>query len=445
MGRFRSGAVRASAAVAAMVAFLCAAPLPARVVEADINGIVHPVTVRVISSAMAMAEREHADALLIRLSTPGGFMDPTRDIVEHVFHSPIPVIMWTGPSGARAASAGFFLLESGDIAAMAPGTNAGAAHPVLATGGEMEPAMKAKIENDAAALMRTITMHRGRNQPAAEKAVRESASYTDGEALDQHLIDLIAPDPASVIRQLEGRQITRFDGRRQTLHFTTAVIDVYQPSAGERLLLAIADPNIALMLVVLGALGIYVEFSSPGLVAPGVAGVILALLGLTALSMLPISWLGAALTFVGMLFLVLEAKFATHGILTAGGALALALGAVMLINTDVPELRVRWSTALGLTIPFALITSFLLSIAVRARRNRIVTGVERMIGEPAVTVGELNSSGTILVRGEYWSAHTSERVPAGELVRITGIDGHTLQVEPIVIEQDRIHRDEETR
>ena len=443
--RFRSGEFRASAPVAAMAALLCAAPLPARVVEANIDGIVHPVTVRVVASAIAMAEREHADALLIRLSTPGGFMDAMRDIVELVFHSPVPVIMWTGPSGARAASAGFFLLEAGDVAAMAPGTNTGASHPVLEGGGEMEPVMKAKIENDAAALMRSITTHRGRNQQAAEKTVRESASYTDSEALDQHLIDLIAPDPASLIGQLEGRQVTRFDGRSQTLHFTSTGIDVYQPSPGERLMLAIADPNIALMLVVLGALGIYVEFSSPGLVAPGVAGAILLLLGLTALSMLPIDWLGAGLMIMGLFFFVLEAKFATHGILATGGAVALALGAVMLVNTDIPELRVRWSTALGLAIPFALITSFLLSIAVRARRNKIATGIEVMMEEPAVTVGDLNPSGTVLVRGEYWNALASGRVAAGEPVRITGIDGLTLRVEPAVAEQKAVDRNEESR
>jgi membrane-bound serine protease (ClpP class) len=373
-------------------------------------------------------------------------MNATRDIVELIFHSPVPVILWTGPSGAQAASAGFFLLESGDVAAMAPGTNTGASHPVLANGAEVEPVMRAKIENDAAALMRSITSHRGRNQQAAEKAVRESASYTDGEALDQHLIDVIAPDPASLIQQLEGRQITRFDGQRMTLHFTGSGIDLYQPSLSERLLLAVADPNIALMLLVLGALGIYVEFSSPGFVAPGVAGTILLLLGLTALSIFPINWLGAALIILGLSFFVLEAKFVTHGVLTTGGAVALTLGAVMLIDTSIPELRVRWSTALGLAIPFALITSFLLTVAFRARHNKVVTGIEGMIGEAAVTVGDLNQSGTVRVRGEFWSARSSVRVAASAPVRITGIDGLTLQVEPIVGEQktqDGLQRDKE--
>lgn len=414
----------------AAVVLLFAASLDARVVEVNIDGIVHPVTVSVVTSAIAQAQREHADALLIRLSTPGGFLDATREIIEQIFHSPVPVIMWTGPSGARAASAGFFLLEAGDVAAMAPGTNTGALHPVLATGGEMDSVMKSKVENDAAALMRTIATHRMRNVQAAEKAVRESVSWTEREALDQHLIDLIAPDPASLLRQLEGRQITRFDGRTETLHFSGTEVEAYEPSLRQRLLLAIADPNIALLLLVLGALGIYAEFSSPGLFAPGVIGAVLVLLGLTALSVFPIDWLGAALMVLGLIFFVLEAKYPTHGILTVGGAICLTLGAVMLVDTNVPEMRVRWSTAVGLAVPFALITSFLFSIALRARRNKVVTGVEGMIGETGVAVGELNPAGTILVHGEYWNAHASTRVVASGPVRITGVDGLTLRVEP---------------
>jgi len=420
--------LKSAAGVAVVATFVCAAPLRARVVQVDVDGIVHPITVEVISSAIAQAEREHADAVLIRLSTPGGFMDATRQIVEKIFHSPVPVITWVGPAGARAASAGFFLLEAAEIAAMAPGTNTGASHPVLEGGGTMDSIMKSKVENDAAALMRTIAVHRGRDQQAAEKTVRESASYTEREALDQHLIDVIAPNPEALLKQLDGRQITRFDGSHQTLRFTDTAISIYQPSLRERLMLAIADPNIALLVVLLGALGIYLEFSSPGLVAPGVFGAILALLGLTALSMLPIDWLGAGLMILGLVFFVLEAKFPTHGVLAVGGTVALALGAVMLVDTNVPELRVHWSTAIGLAVPFALITTFLVSIAVRARRNKVVTGLEGMMGEAGVAVGELNPLGTVLVRGEYWNARAPQRVPASEPVRITGIDGLTLLV-----------------
>jgi len=403
----------------------------ARVVEADITGIVHPVTVGVVRSAIAQAESEHADALLIRLSTPGGFMDATREIVEEIFHSPVPVIMWTGPSGARAASAGFFLLEAGDVAAMAPGTNTGASHPVVEGGGELDPVMKQKMENDSAALMRTIASQRGRNVPAAEKTVRESVSYTEREALDQHLIDLIAPDPQALLKQLDGREITRFDGRKQTLHFSGEAVEVYQPSMRERILLAIADPNLALLLLVLGELGIYVEFSSPGLVAPGVIGAVFILLGLTALSVFPIDWLGAGLMVLALVFFIAEAKFTTHGILTLGGALAMVFGALMLINTSAPEMRIRLGTALGITIPFALITSFLFSIAWRARQNKVTTGAEGMMGQSAIVVDDLNPSGTVLVRGEYWKALAPGHVAASEPVRITGIDGLTLRVEPM--------------
>ena len=420
----------APVAVAAIAALLFAAPLPARIVQVDVDGIISPVTSHVVASAFDQAKQQHADAVLIRLSTPGGLMDASRDLVEQIFRSPVPVIVWTGPSGARAASAGFFLLEAADVASMAPGTNTGASHPVLSNGGTMDAIMKSKVENDAAALMRTITAHRGRDPLAAEKTVRESASYTEGEALDHHLIDFIAPNPASLIHVLEGREITRFDGSKQTLHFADAAISLYQPSLRERVLQAISDPNIALLILVLGALGIYLEFSSPGLVAPGVAGAVLVLLGLTALSMFPIDWLGAALMILGMTFFILEAKFVTHGVLTTGGAVALALGAVMLIDTSVPELRIRWSTAIGLAIPFALITSFLFSIAVRARRNKVVTGIEGMLGLSATAVSELNPTGTVSFRGEFWRASATTPVHASEPVRITGIEGLTLRVQP---------------
>jgi membrane-bound serine protease (ClpP class) len=297
----------------------------------------------------------------------------------------------------------------------------------------MDPIMKNKAENDAAALMRTIATHRGRNLQAAEKTVRESASYTEGEALDQHLITLVAADPAALLRQLDRREITRFDGSKQTLdfaNFANSAIDLYVPSLRDRVLLAISDPNVALLILVLGALGIYVEFSSPGLVAPGAAGAILVLLALTALAMFPIDWLGVALMLMGLTFFVLEAKFVTHGVLTAGGAAALALGAVMLIDTNAPELRIRWSTAIGLAIPFALITSFLFSIAVRARRNKVVTGMEGMLGLSATAVSELNPAGTVSVRGEYWHALASTPVHVSEAVRINAVEGLTLRVQP---------------
>lgn len=418
------------AIIAAMFASCCPGPLSAHVIRVDVAGIVHPVTVEIISSALDQAERQHTDAVIVVLSTPGGLLDSTREIIERIFHSSVPVIMWVGPAGARAASAGFFLLEAGDVAAMAPGTNTGASHPVSGSGSDLDTVMNQKVENDTAALMRTIASHRGRNVDAAEKTVRLSVSYTDKEALDQHLIDLIAPDPSALLRALDGREITRFDGRRQALHFANESIEDFEPTIRQRLLSAIADPNIALLLLVLGALGIYAEFSSPGLVLPGVLGAISFLLGLTALAMFPIGWLGAALVILGLTFFLLEAKFATHGILTAGGAIALLLGALMLIDTSDPALRIRFSMALAVTLPFALITSFLLSVAVRARRNKVVTGMEALQGAAGVAVGEINPAGTVMVRGEYWSAVSTTRIGAAEPVRVVGSDGLTLKVEP---------------
>jgi membrane-bound serine protease (ClpP class) len=401
------------------------------VIAVDVDGVIHPVTAEVIASAIEQAKSEHADAVLVRLSTPGGLLDATRDIVEQVFRSPVPILMWVGPSGARAASAGFFLLECGDVAVMAPGTNTGASHPVLIGGTDMDPVMKQKIENDAAALMRSIAEHRSRNVAVAEKAVRESVSWTDREALDQHLIDAVAPNEQALLKQFDGHEVTRFDGRHQTLHLADGAIELYRPSARQRLFMAIADPNIALLLLVLGALGVYAEFSSPGLIAPGVIGAILVLLGLTALSMFPIDWLGAALMILAFVFFILEAKFATHGVLTAGGAIAMLLGAVMLIDTSVPELRIHWSTALAVTVPFALITSFLFTIALRARRNKVVTGQGAMVGQVGVAVGELNPRGTVMVRGEYWNAVAPSHVAADAPIRVTRIDGLTLQVSAV--------------
>lgn len=410
---------------------LFASPLMASVLQVDVTGIVHPVTVEIMTAAISQAQARHADALLVRLSTPGGLLDSTRDVIEQVLHSPVPVVMWVGPAGARAASAGFFLLEAGDIAAMAPGTNTGASHPVSGSGANLESVMNQKVENDTAALVRTLAAHRGHDVDAAERTVRSSVSYTETEAHDKHLIDVIAGDPAALLQQLDGREITRFDGRKQTLHFASRDVIPFEPTLRQKILSAIADPNIALLLLVLGALGVYAEFSIPGAIFPGALGAILLLLGFASLAMFPIGWLGATLSILGLTFFVLEAKFATHGVLTAGGAIALLLGAMLLINTNDPALRVRFSMALAVTLPFAVITSFLLSIAVRARRNKVVTGMEAMPGRLGIVVAELNPSGRVKVQGEYWNAVAGGHIGLHERVRVTAVEGLTLHVEPL--------------
>jgi membrane-bound serine protease (ClpP class) len=334
------------------------------------------------------------------------------------------------PSGARAASAGFFILQAGDVAAMAPGTNTGAAHPVL-MGSEMDAVMKQKVENDAAASLRSVTSRRGRNSELAEKAVRESKSFTEKEALENKLIEIVAATQNELLAQLDGRSITRFSGSSSTLHLRDADVRNYQQNLRQQILSAISDPNMALVLLVIGALLLYVEFGHPGMVVPGVFGAVLLLLGLSALSVLPINWLGAGLLILAMLMFVLEAKFATHGILTAGGAASMILGALLLVDSPLPELRIRPATAISVALPFAVITAFLLSLAVRARANKVATGVEGMIGEIGVVLEDLNPEGRIFVHGEYWNAVSSTPIASGNQARVLAVDHLKLAVEPV--------------
>jgi len=435
-----SGSIISALALAvALGASAAAAPAPKAVVV-DVDGMVHPVTAEIVASAIARARSEQAAVIVIRLKTPGGLMDAMRETIEEMLSSPVPVVTYVAPSGGRSASAGFFILEAGDLAAMAPGTNTGAAHPV-AMGGEMDAVMKAKVENDAAAYLRSIATKRGRNAALAESAVRESKSFTDREALDQHLIDLIAPNDRALLEAINGRTVTRFDGRTQTLDTAHAEIDLYQPSLRQRIIAAIADPNIALVILVIGALCIYVEFTSPGMIAPGVIGSILVLLGLSAISVLPINWLGAALLLLAFALFALEAKFTAHGVLGVGGAVAMVLGAVMLISSPIPEMRIHWSTAIALALPFAAITMFLLSLVMRARRGKVETGQEGMVGETGAAITALEPEGKVFVRGEYWDATAPQPVPAGARVRVTAIRQLKLTVEPISQENGGSHAD----
>jgi len=407
-----------------------AASAPPKVIAVDVDGVVHPITVEIVASAIAQAKRQNAALVLVRLNTPGGLMDAMEQTIEEMLASPVPVVPYVTPSGGRAASAGFFLLEAGDVAAMAPSTRTGAAHPVAMTG-EMDAVMAQKVENDAAAGLRSLCVKRGRNAELAETAIRQSKSFTEREALDQHLIDLIAPNEQQLLSDLDGRAVTRIDGRTQTLDTAGAEIEVYQLTMRQRIVSSIADPNIALVLLVVGALCIYLELNSPGLIVPGVVGVILVLLGLSAISVLPINWMGAALLLSAFGMFVLEAKFGTHGILATGGAVAMVLGAVMLVDSPVPEMRVHWGTAIALALPFSAITVFLLSLALRARRNKVATGSEGIIGETGAAVTELAPEGKIFVHGEYWDAVSSRPVAIGARVRVTAIDKLKLTVEPL--------------
>lgn len=409
-----------------------------KVIAVRIDHVVHPITVEVLSHALDQARRENADLLLIRLNTPGGLLEATREAVEKIVASPIPVVTYVTPSGGRAASAGFFLLQAGDVAAMAPGTNTGAASPIL-LGQQMDPVMRRKAENDTAAALRTLVQKRGRNSELAEKAVMEAKAFTEREALENKLIEIIAKDEDDLLRQLNGREITTFSGARRKLTLAAAgEIIEYEKTLRERIISSISDPNIAFILLILGALGVYVEFSTPGLIIPGVAGGILVLLGLSALSVLPINWIGAALILLALALFVLEAKFASHGILGVGGAVAMVLGAVLLVEGP-PELRIRWSTAFAVALPFAGITVFLVSLVVRARASKVITGTEGMIGEVGVARTPLAPGGKVFVHGEYWDAICSAPLDDGAPVRVTAVEGLTLRVEPAASHPGEAH------
>lgn len=428
--------------VAAMglLAAMAAKPAPAqKVVAVTIEGVVHPITAEIVGRAIQQAERQGAEAVLVRLNTPGGLLEATREIIEKIVASPVPVITYVEPSGGRAASAGFFLLQAGDVAAMAPGTHTGAATPVMLGGGQMDPVMQRKAQNDAAASIRSLSGKRGRNAALAEQAVLEAKSFTDREALESRLIELVATNEADLFGQLNGREVTRFDGRRQTLRFRLPRVVEYEPTLRQRIVTAIADPNLALVLLVLGALGLYVEFSNPGLIVPGVAGAISVLMGLAALSVLPINWGAAALLVLALVLFVLEAKFATHGLLTAGGAVSMVLGALLLVDSPLPEMRIRLSTALAVTVPFALVTSFLVTLAVRARLSKVLTGGAGMVDEFGVAHTALAPRGKVFIHGEYWEAVSSAPVEAGATVRVRKVEGLTLGVEPASEEAGENH------
>jgi len=416
--------------LAALVAGSLSAASP-RVIAVDIDGVIHPITVAILTHALDQAASQDAAAVLLRLNTPGGLLEATRQMNEKIVASRVPVIAYVTPSGGRAASAGFFILQAADVAAMAPGTNTGASSPV-ALGGQMDETMRHKVENDSAAWLRSTVEKRGHNAELAETTIREAKAFTEKESLDQHLIDLIEPSEQKLLEALDGREITRFDGRKEVLRLGGAEVVPYDLTLRERVISSIADPNVGFILLVVGALGLYVEFNSPGLIIAGVGGGILLLLGLSSLAVLPLNWVGVALLLLGGALFILEAHFTSHGVLGAGGTVAMVLGALMLIDGP-PEMRIHLVTALAVSVPFALITMFLLTLALRARRNKSLMGGEGMIDEIGQARTALAPAGKVFVHGEYWDAESSSPVESGAEVRVVAVDGMKLKVEPRVI------------
>ncbi len=412
-----------------IVALACGTSFASTVVKITVDDTIQPISSEYIARAIERARQSNADAVLIELHTPGGLVDSTREIIAKILDSPVPVIVYVAPSGANAASAGFFILESADVAAMAPGTNTGAAHPVQLGGEKMDDIMKTKVENDSAAFMRSFVGPRGRNVQLAESAVRESKSWTDQEALQQHLIDIVAKDQDDLFRQISARTIKRFDGKQVKLDLVGAKVDDMPMTLRQRILDFLLDPNIAFIVLAIGALALYTEFNHPGAVVPGVVGVVFILLALFALNLLPTRYAAFTLIVAAFALFILEAKFATHGILGIAGIACLTLGGLLLVDGPIPEMRVKLWTALGVSIPLGVITIFLMTIALKARRNKVVTGVAGLIGAIGEARTDIDPEGKVFVLGELWNAHAPSRVGMGDPVVVRKVEGLELEVE----------------
>src|SRR5437588_1045203 len=411
---------------AVVLLVVAAATSRADVLELKLDDQITPASAEVVTSAIDRAERGGASALIITLNTPGGLDTSMREIISRMDSSRVPVIVYVAPSGARAASAGFIILVAADVAAMAPGTATGAAHPVMADGRDIDKSMLEKVVNDAAAFLRSHAASRGRDPQIAESAIRESISFTEREALDKHLIEIIARDEVDLLSQLEGRTVTRIDGSKVVLHVANETLVAIKPSIRQLLLMALADPRIAFILFAIGALCVYFEFQHPGAIVPGVAGTLAVVLALYGFHMLPINLLGVVLIVVAIGLFVLEAKVGGFGVIALGGIVAAVIGSLILINVPNPELRLPLKLVLAVVIPFGVIFTFILRLAVRARRTKVTTGSAGMIGLTGKAETAIDPEGTIFVRGELWKARSKMSISRGESVTVTGMDGLTL-------------------
>jgi membrane-bound serine protease (ClpP class) len=403
----------------------------AEILRVEIDGVIDPITSEFIGTSVDEAERAEAEFLLIRLSTPGGLGISMQEIVQTILNSKVPVVCYVTPKGAHAASAGFFILLAADVAVMAPGTNTGAAHPVFPFGME-DKVMLEKVKNDALASLRSIVNQRERNYELAEKGVLESASFTSQEALDGGLIDLIANDEADLLVQLEGREITRFTGEKQVIQIQGQGVRAVEKTFRQKILSEIANPNFALILGVLGLLGLYLEFTHPGMIVPGVVGGICLLLALLGFSLLPISFIGVLLILLALGLFIAEVKVQGFGILGFGGIIAMVFGILLLVDSPYPQLRIGLGTALAVVIPFAAIVIFLLRLVIRSHLRKVTTGEAGLIGQIGVTrTGVGPEGGTVFVNGEIWRAVSDVTIPAGSRVRIVRAKNLDVRVEPV--------------
>jgi len=400
------------------------------VISIKIDGAINPVVATFIHRSIQRASDDNAACLLIHLNTPGGLLKSTRIIVGDILESPVPVIVYVSPAGAHAGSAGVFVTLAADIAAMAPGTNIGAAHPITMQGSP-DSIMNSKSTNDAAAFIRTIAEYRNRNLQWAEDAVRQSVAITANEALQKNIIDLIVSNDRELLNQIDGKQIKR-DSSGFVLHTRGATIQVMEMGFTEKLLNIISDPDIAYILLMLGLLGLLFELFNPGIIFPGIIGFISLVLAFYALNTLPVNYAGLALIVFGVVLLLLEIKVVSHGMLAIGGIVALLTGSLMLIRPGSGLEVMRISRAL--IISTVAITSafflFVIGMGIKAQRRKPVTGIKALVGETAFTLDELNPSGRVRIHGEIWNAvSTSGMINIGEQVRVTEVKNLTLYVE----------------
>ena len=430
IGQWRRNAASGLALCGLLLAMAAAGAQQPIVEKLVLDDTIQPVSAGMLERAIAQASSNGAAALLVELDTPGGMLESTRAMAGSILGSRVPVIVYVAPAGARAGSAGFFLMEAADIAAMAPGTNAGAAHPVMEFGGKPDETMNEKIVNDTQAFLRSYVTKRNRNAEAAAAAVQSSHSYTAEEALEQHLIDLTATSDTQLLAALDGREITRLDGSKLTLHLANARVELVKPTLREDLLGWLVDPNIALLLLVAGGLLIYLEFNTPGTIVPGTLGTLMVLLAIFGLNLLPIRYTAVLLLVAAMVLMVLEAKFGGHGALAIAGIVCLTFGTLTLVAAPVPEMGVSPWVAIGVSAGFGGITVLLVRLAVRARHLKAQLGADALIGKMASAMEALTPEGHVLVEGEIWRAVASEPVAAGTPLRVVGHEQYLLRVSP---------------
>jgi membrane-bound serine protease (ClpP class) len=403
---------------------------PDEVYVARVEGIIAPSLAEFFVSAIRKAEDGGAHAIIFELDTPGGLDTSMRIIIKEILRSPAPVIIYVSPSGARAASAGAFITIAAHVAAMAPGTNIGAAHPVQMGGGEADEEMNRKVENDAAAYIRGLAERRGRNATWAEDAVRKSVSATATEALRLKVIDVVAENRADLLAKIDGRTVETGAGKI-TLKTKAARIVEVEMSFRDKILSVISNPTIAYILLILGMAGLYFELSTPGAILPGVLGGICLILAFYAFQTLPINYAGLLLIILGVILFIAEVKVVSHGILTIGGIAALILGSLMLIDSPAPFLQISLSAILGVTAATTAFFVFAIGAVFRAHRRQPATGREGLVGQAGVARTRLNPDGLIFIRGEIWNATCGEGVEPGEQVQVTSVAGLKLKVKKL--------------